>query len=97
MTKQEFKKKINETMDEAIKIDTVKSIVEDMDKTMNRDDLSDTARDALVIGYSEMLHKAYEKIRFIWLHLYELREAVETGSEPTEAEIAEAREAVGDD
>jgi hypothetical protein len=64
-------------MDEAIKIDTVKSIVEDMDKTMNRDDLSDTARDALVIGYSGMLHKAYSKIQFVWLHLYELRAVVD--------------------
>lgn len=97
MTKEEFKKKISRVMDEAIKIDTVKIIVEDMDKTVNRDDLSETTRDALMIGYNEMLNKAYEKIRFIWLHLYELREAVETGSEPTEEEIAEAREVVGDD
>lgn len=97
MTKKELTAKITDIMKEALKIDTVKSIVEDMNKTVNRDDLSETTRDALMIGYNEMLNKAYEKIRFIWLHLYELREAVETGSEPTEEEIAEAREVTGDD
>lgn len=102
MTKEEFKKKISGVMDEAIKIDTVKSIVEDMDKTMNRDDLSETTRDALAIGYSEMLQKTYKKIQFIWLHLYELRAAVDELDDhfldlPTEEEMAEAREVTGDD
>ena len=102
MTKEEFKKKISKVMDEAIKIDTVKSIVEDMDKTMNCDDLSETARDALVIGYSDMLHKAYSKIQFVWLHLYELRAVVDELDDhfldlPTEEEITEAREVTGDD
>ena len=54
MTKQEFKTKINKIMDEAIKIDRINSIVEDMEFTMKKqDDLSDIARDALVIGYAE--------------------------------------------
>lgn len=97
MTKEELTAKITDIMEEALKIDTVKSIVKDMDRTMNRDDLSDTARDALAIGYSEMLHKTYKKIRFIWLHLYELRIDVMTGSEPAEEEIAAAREVIGDD
>lgn len=102
MTKEEFKKKISKVMDEAIKIDTVKSIVEDMDKTMNRDDLSDTAREALAIGYSDMLHKAYSKIQFIWLHLHELRSAVDELDDhfldlPTEEEMAASREVTGDD
>lgn len=102
MTKEEFKKKIGRVMDEAIKIDTVKSIVEDMDKTVNRDDLSETTRDALMIGYSDMLNKAYAKIRFVWLHLYELRAVVDEIDDhfldlPTEEEMAEAREVTGDD
>lgn len=95
MTKEELMAKITDIMNEAIRIDTVKSIVEDMDKTMNRDDLSDTARDALAIGYSEMLHKTYEKIRFIWLHLYDLRKDVE--GILTEEETAAVREVIGDD
>ena len=95
MTKEELTAKITDIMDEAIKIDTVKSVVEDMDRTMNRDDLSDTARDALAIGYSEMLHKTYGKIRFIWLHLYNLRKDVE--GEPTEEEMEKVREVIGDD
>lgn len=102
MTKEEFKKKISGVMDEAIKIDTVKSIVEDMGRTMNRDDLSDTARDALMIGYSGMLREACAKIQFVWLHLYELRAAVDEIDDhfldlPTEEEITEAREVTGDD
>lgn len=97
MTKEELTAKITNIMDEAIKIDTIKSIVEDMSKTMSRDDLSETTRDALAIGYSEMLHKAYKKIQFIWLDLYELRTDVMTGSEPTEEETAAVREVIGDD
>lgn len=102
MTKEEFKKKISGVMDEAIKIDTVKGIVEDMDRTMNRDDLSDTARDALMIGYSDMLRKANAKIQFVWLHLYELRAVVDEIDDhfldlPTEEEITEVREVIGDD
>ena len=95
MTKEEIRTRISSIMDEAIKIDTVKSIVEDMDRTMNRDDLSETTRDALAIGYSEMLHKTYEKIRFIWLHLYDLMEDVE--DIPTEEETEAVREVIGDD
>lgn len=97
MTKEELTAKITDIMEDARKIDTVKSIVEDMDRTMNRDDLSETTRDALAIGYSEMLHKTYKKIQFIWLHLYELRTDVMTGSEPTEEETAAVREVIGDD
>ena len=97
MTKEELTAKITNIMDEAIKINTIESIVEDMSKTMSRDDLSETTRDALAIGYSEMLHKTYKKIQFIWFHLYELRTDVMTGSEPTEEETAAVREVIGDD
>lgn len=95
MTKEELTAKITDIMEDARKIDTVKSIIEDMDRTMNRDDLSETTRDALAIGYSEMLHETYKKIQFIWLHLYELRKDVE--SIPTEEEIDAVREVIGDD
>lgn len=103
MTKQEFKMKINKIMDEAIKIDRINSIVEDMEFTMKKqDDLSDIARDALVIGYADMLRKTHEKIRFIWLHLHELRSAVDELDDhfldlPTEEEMAASREVNGDD
>lgn len=102
MTKQEFKTKISRVMDEAIKIDTVKSIVEDMEFNMGRDDLNNITRDALLIGYADMLRKTHKKIQFIWLHLHELRSAVDELDDhfldlPTEEEMAEAREVTGDD
>ena len=102
MTKEELTAKITNIMDEAIKIDTIKSIVEDMDKTTNRDDLSDITRDALLIGYADMLRNTHKMIQFIWLHLYELRSAVDELDDhfldlPTEEEMAEAREVTGDD
>lgn len=102
MTKQEFKTKINKIMDEAIKIDRIDNIIKDMNLTMKRDDLSDMARDALLIGYADMLSEAHKKIQFIWLHLHELRSAVDELDDhfldlPTEEEMAEAREVTGDD
>ena len=94
MTKDEFRTKITNIMDEAIKIDKIECIVKDMDKSMS-EELSSTTREALSIGYSEMLRKAYNEIRYIWLHLYDLRKDVE--GEPTEAEISKVREVIGDD
>lgn len=102
MTKQEFKTKINKIMDEAIKIDRIDNIGKDMEFNMHRDDLNDITRDALLIGYADMLREAYDKIRYIWLHLYELRSAVDELDDhfldlPTEEEMAASREVNGDD
>lgn len=102
MTKQEFKTKINKIMDEAIKIDRINNIVNDMKFTTKRDDLSDISKDAILIGYADMLSEAHKKIQFIWLHLHELRSAVDELDDhfldlPTEEEMAEAREVTGDD
>lgn len=77
MTKKEISDKITNIMDEAIKIGNIERIVKDMQETMARDDLFDTERDALAIGYAEMLKREHAKIRFIWLHLFDLRKAVE--------------------
>ena len=102
MTKQEFKTKINKIMDEAIKIDRIDNIVKDMNLTMKRDDLSDIAKGALLVGYAGMLSEAHKKIQFIWLHLHELRSAVDELDDhfldlPTEEEMAASREVNGDD
>ena len=102
MTKQELKTKINKIMDEAIKIDRIDNIIKDMNLTMKRDDLSDMARDALLIGYADMLSETHKKIQFIWLHLHELRSAVDELDDhfldlPTEEEMAASREVNGDD
>ncbi len=102
MTKQELKTKINKIMDEAIKIGRIDNIVKDMNLTMKRDDLGDIAKDALLIGYADMLNEAYKKIQFIWLHLHELRSAVDELDDhfldlPTEEEMAASREVNGDD
>ena len=109
MTKEELKSKITEIMDEAIKIDRIDRIVNDMRKTMNNDLLSDIAKDAACIGYCEMLRKTHQEIRFIWLHLHDLRSdvddvyvtddftAVPIEDQPTEEEMARSREENGDD
>lgn len=102
MTKQELKTKINKIMDEAIKIDRIDSIGKDMEFNMHRDDLNDITRDALLIGYADMICEAYSKIQFIWLHLHELRSAVDELDDhfldlPTEEEMAASREVNGDD
>lgn len=102
MTKQELKTKINKIMDEAIKIDRIDSIAKDMEFNMDRDDLNDMTRDALFIGYADMLRKTHKKIQFIWLHLHELRSAVDELDDhfldlPTEEEMAASREVNGDD
>ena len=96
-------------MDEAIKIDRIDRIVNDMGKTMNDDYLSDITKDAACIGYCEMLRKTYKEIQFIWLHLHDLRSdmdgvyvtndftEVPIEDQPTEEEMARSREENGDD
>ena len=89
MTKEELKSKITRIMDEAIKIDRIDRIVNDMRKTMNDDCLSDITKDAACIGYCEMLRNTYKDIKFIWLHLHDLRDDV--------AAIPEAEEVSADE
>lgn len=109
MTKEELKSKISSIMDEAIKIKRIEGIVNDMEKTMNNDCLSEITKDAAYIGYCDMLRKTHNEIQFIWLHLYDLRADVDGikavsdcivvpgEDQPTEEEITEAREVTGDD
>ena len=88
MTKEEFIPKITRIMDEAIKIDRIDRIVNDMEKTMNDDCLSDITKDAACIGYCEMLRKTYKETQFIWLHLHDLRNDVDAipGAEEVSAD-----------
>ena len=109
MTKEELKSKISNIMDEAIKIDRIERIVNDMEKTVNNDCLSEITKDAACIGYCDMLRKTHKEIQFIWLHLHDLRAdvddvyvtddftAVPIEDQPTEEEIARVREVYGDD
>ena len=64
-------------MDEAIKIDRIDRIVNDMENTVNNDRLGDITKEAACIGYCEMLRKTYKEIQFIWLHLYDIDKALE--------------------
>lgn len=77
MTKEEIRNKITDIMDEAIKIDNIDTIIKEMKRSMERYDLSDTERDALAIGYAELLKRAHADMKYIWLHLYDLRKTVE--------------------
>lgn len=73
MTKEEMRSRITEIMDEALKIEKLKDLSKDMDQTMKRTDLSETSRDALVIGYAALLRNVYRETQSVWLHLYDLR------------------------
>lgn len=109
MTKEEFISKITRIMDEAIKIDRIDRIVNDMENTVNNDCLGDITKEAACIGYCEMLRKTYKEIQFIWLHLHDLRSdmdgvyvtndftEVPIEDQPTEEEMARSREENGDD
>ena len=68
--------KINRIEDEAIKISRINDIIEDMGKTLKDMRFSPTARHALQLGYVDLLDKAYDDIQFVWLHLYQLRKAI---------------------
>ena len=94
MTKEEIRTRISSIMGEAIKIDNVELIVKDMERTMH-EDLSPMSREALTIGYAELFYKACKDIKYIWLHLYDLRKDIE--GEPTEEEMEKVREVIGDD
>ena len=109
MTKEELKSKITRIMDEAIKIDRIDRIVNDMENTVNNDCLSEITKDAACMGYCAMLRKTHKEIQFIWLHLHYLRADVDdikavsdyivvpNEDQPTEEEMAKAREVNGDD
>ena len=81
MTKEEAKTKITKIMDEAIKIDNIDTIIKDMKRTLGRKDLTETERDALMIGYAELLNRVHADLKYIWLHLYDFRKDVETDTE----------------
>ena len=91
MDRNELKKRISnkltDIMNEAIKIDHIAAIVTDMENTMARTDLTETTRDALAIGYTEMLKREHAKIKYIWLHLYDLRKDVEDEKEATDETV----------
>ena len=76
MTKKDIYDNLTNIMNEAAKIDNIATIVTDMENTMGRTDLTETTRNALAIGYTQMLKKEHAEIRYIWLHLFDLRKDV---------------------
>ena len=75
MTKQEILEKVVEIKTDARKIDNVEDIIKSM-KTTLLDIDAPIAQKALFVGFVYLLDKAYDDIQFVWLHLYQLRKAI---------------------
>ena len=76
MTKQEILEKVVEIKMEAHEIDKVEDITKAMKKAfLNNDD--PLAQKALMIGFANMLDKAYDDIDMIWVKAYDLQKTLE--------------------
>ena len=76
MNKREIREKLRNVMDDALKINNISQISEDM-LTETKHAHSEMAFEALMCGYAKMLAKAHNDIRYIWLHLYDIDKALE--------------------
>lgn len=76
MNKREIREKLRNVMDDALKINNISQISEDM-LTETKHAHSEIAFEVLMCGYAKMLAKAYNDIRYIWLHLYYIDRALE--------------------
>ena len=76
MIKQEILEKVVEIKMEAHDIDKVEDITKAMKKAfLNNDD--PLAQKALLIGFADMLDKAYNDIDMIWVKAYDLQKTLE--------------------
>ena len=76
MTKQEILEKVVEIKMEAHEIDKVEDITKAMKKAfLNNDD--PLTQKALLIGFADMLDKAYDDIDMIWVKAYDLQKTLE--------------------
>jgi hypothetical protein len=76
MTKQEILGKVVEIKMEAHEIDKVEDITKAMKKAfLNNDD--PLTQKALLIGFANMLDKAYDNIDMIWVKAYDLQKTLE--------------------
>lgn len=76
MTKQEILEKVVEIKMEAHEIDKVEDITKAMKKAfLNNDD--PLTQKALMIGFTNMLDKAYDDIDMIWVKAYDLQKTLE--------------------
>ena len=107
MTYEEIKAKVDALSDEALKLDKIDDILKEAGTVLEKKDISCLTRIALEIGYLKQLNDAYKEVRYLWLHIYNLKRDLETEGEnnrwnpgvvpPTEEEMAKMREEVGDD
>ena len=84
MTKEELKDKLEKIMLDANNISLIEDVADDITRTGRNNELSETLRQAAMIGYGELLNKIYSDIRFIWIGLYKIIEELE--KEPVEEE-----------
>ena len=81
MTYEEIKAKVDALSDEALKLDKIDDILEEAGMMLSKKGIPDLTRRALEIGYLKQLNDAYEEVRYLWLHIYNLKKDLETEGE----------------
>ena len=78
MTYEEIKTKVDALSDEALKLDKIDDILEEAGMILSKKGIPDLTRIALGIGYLKQLNDAYEEVRYLWMHIYNLKRDLET-------------------
>jgi len=78
MTYEEIKAKVDALSDEALKLDKIDDILEEAGMMLGKKSIPDLTRIALEIGYLKQLNDAYEEVRYLWMHIYNLKRDLET-------------------
>jgi hypothetical protein len=78
MTYEEIKAKVDALSDEALKLDKIDDILKEAGTVLEKKDISCLTRIALEIGYLKQLNDAYKEVRYLWLHIYNLKRDLET-------------------
>ena len=81
MTYEEIKAKVDALSDEALKLDKIDDILEEAGMMLGKKGIPDLTRIALGIGYLKQLNDAYEEVRYLWMHIYNLKRDLETEGE----------------
>ena len=81
MTYEEIKTKVDALSDEALKLDRIDDILKEAGTVLEKKDISCLTRIALEIGYLKQLNDAYKEVRYLWLHIYNLKRDLETEGE----------------
>jgi hypothetical protein len=78
MTYEEIKTKVDALSDEALKLDKINDILKEAEVVLGEKGIPDLTRRALEIGYLKQLNDAYGEVRYLWLHIYNIKREFET-------------------